>query len=509
MANLPISALTDGAPLETSDLFVIARAGSNFKIAADDIFPSAFDENAITLFSATFGNLKQAEIIIETDTISSLTGQLVLKAENTDQVRIALGASSEFYISDYSGVLTATAGLVSATDSLTLSALTLGSLTGVLVGTAGVVSATTNPSLTGITFPQDDTTITVGDGNGDTNLDIGFNTASSGDNQHIALFRTSTPASGSLVGLSIYVPNSTTNVQHRFTAQTPNTTFVNAISGSFIVGATTAPGGSQKFQVSGSAYISSILTVDALNLGNPLSVANGGTAATSLTGIIIGNGTGAMTGIATTPGAVIVGASSDSVTNLGPPGAASILTSDSGITTFSTALNNNFTFNGNLTSYAFNWVMRWAWVDSKAQDTPGGSSAADTWNVRTIQTAVATNASTNITLSGNVFTIQNGTYFVRFSAPAKEVDKHQTRLRDTTNSVNLVLGQIQYADDTNSVQNISTGFGQFTISNGPITAQFQHWTELAVASTGLGQNDTQGNTGVNAIFGMIEFWQLA
>jgi len=55
-----------------------------------------------------------------------------------------------------------------------------------------------------------------------------------------------------------------------------------------------------------------------INIDTPVTVPNGGTAATSLTGVVIGNGASAMTATAITEHAVVIGSSSSDITEVGP-----------------------------------------------------------------------------------------------------------------------------------------------------------------------------------------------
>ncbi len=96
---------------------------------------------------------------------------------------------------------------------------------------------------------------------------------------------------------------------------------ITADEGGFITGAVTLSGGSTG------------LTTDAVSsteieLTGTLDVANGGTGATTLTGVLIGNGTSAVTGNTVTQHDVLVGGASNAITSVSPSTSGLILTSN-------------------------------------------------------------------------------------------------------------------------------------------------------------------------------------
>ena len=67
--------------------------------------------------------------------------------------------------------------------------------------------------------------------------------------------------------------------------------------------------------------------------------------------------------------------------------------------------------------------------------------------------------------SGN-FTLQAGTYFVEWSAPAWRCDRHTTRLYDVNAGIAKGFGTLEFSQDSGSyTQSSSRGFARFTISS--------------------------------------------
>ena len=67
--------------------------------------------------------------------------------------------------------------------------------------------------------------------------------------------------------------------------------------------------------------------------------------------------------------------------------------------------------------------------------------------------------------SGN-FTLQAGTYFVEWSAPAWRCDRHTTRLYDVNAGIAKGFGTLEFSQDSGSyTQSSSRGFARFTITS--------------------------------------------
>jgi hypothetical protein len=78
--------------------------------------------------------------------------------------------------------------------------------------------------------------------------------------------------------------------------------------------------------------------------------------------------------------------------------------------------------------------------DVKADALPGGTATAGSWIRRVLNTSVNYPTSLIVTLTSNTFTLPQGTWLIRASAPANRVDKHQIRLVYTTTGLPVTNG---------------------------------------------------------------------
>ena len=82
----------------------------------------------------------------------------------------------------------------------------------------------------------------------------------------------------------------------------------------------------------------------------------------------------------------------------------------------------------------------WAYVaDVKAPNTDGGNFGAGAWRTRTL-TAIDGDIGSHISLANNQITLTSGTYYIRGSAPAYQVNRHRTRFYNITGSSTAIEG---------------------------------------------------------------------
>ena len=103
-------------------------------------------------------------------------------------------------------------------------------------------------------------------------------------------------------------------------------------------------------------------------------------------------------------------------------------------------------------------------ADTKSQNTAGGTFTSGAWQTRTLNTEIS-DINNICSLSSNVFTLSSGTYLIEWTAPAYNVNRHQTRLYDTTNSAVIQFGGSNYANNSNAIQNSSSGSAIVVISS--------------------------------------------
>lgn len=143
----------------------------------------------------------------------------------------------------------------------------------------------------------------------------------------------------------------------------------------------------------------------------------------------------------------------------------------------------------------------WNIVDSKASGTGGGVFSSGSWRTRDLNTTLGTNSISGSSLASNQFTLPAGTYRIFASAPTYAVNKHKTRLRNITDSVDTLLGTSEHSDQTYNGATRSFIAGIFTISSQK-TFEIQHQCQTT-------QNFGQASSfGVNEIYTVVELWKL-
>lgn len=122
--------------------------------------------------------------------------------------------------------------------------------------------------------------------------------------------------------------------------------------------------------------------------------------------------------------------------------------------------------------------------DKKAQNTSGGTFTNGAWRTRDINEEVSDTEGI-CSVASNQITLDAGTYRCSISSPAFRVDRHQTRLYDTTGSLVLLVGSAEYCDSGDATQTRSLIKGRFTLSVQSVL-EVQHRCEVTAATNGLG-----------------------
>ena len=111
---------------------------------------------------------------------------------------------------------------------------------------------------------------------------------------------------------------------------------------------------------------------------------------------------------------------------------------------------------GKFTSYAII-------ADQKANNAISGNFVSGDWRTRDLNTEL-TDADGIVSISSNQFTLQAGSYLIKWSCPAYGRSYHQSRLRNVTDGSSLGgSGTSVYADYSSNVQNTSIGSVRVTI----------------------------------------------
>jgi hypothetical protein len=151
-----------------------------------------------------------------------------------------------------------------------------------------------------------------------------------------------------------------------------------------------------------------------------------------------------------------------------------------------------------------NLAPRVAYIsEQQASGSAGGSTVANTWTTRTLNTLVD-NTGIVTSLSANTITLPAGTYRVSASAPFFNCAATTLRLRNTTDNTTAVIGQRCYSASGVTSGSSALLEGEFTITSAK-GMQIQYYAETATATNGLG---TAHSTGEVAIFSQVAITKI-
>jgi hypothetical protein len=121
----------------------------------------------------------------------------------------------------------------------------------------------------------------------------------------------------------------------------------------------------------------------------------------------------------------------------------------------------------------------------------GGTFTSGAWRTRILNHQI-TDIDNIATLSSNTLTLQAGRYMIECEVPAFKVDRHQARLWDITNSVEIGVGTNAYSGDTCETQNYSF-IREVVVLTEATTFRIEHKCTTTRATDGFG---TGGNWSV-------------
>ena len=150
--------------------------------------------------------------------------------------------------------------------------------------------------------------------------------------------------------------------------------------------------------------------------------------------------------------------------------------------------------------------------DQKTAGSNGGAFTSGSWQTRDLNTEI-TDVDGIVSISSNEFVLSTGSYLLKWSAPACQVDMHQTRLYDVTGTASIISGSSENAESTmtgyptedNKVATKSIGFARVTVGAGVTnTYKIEHRCFVTRADHGLGVG---GNFGELERFTMVEIYK--
>jgi len=147
--------------------------------------------------------------------------------------------------------------------------------------------------------------------------------------------------------------------------------------------------------------------------------------------------------------------------------------------------------------------------------TDAGNFTTNTWRTRDLNHEIA-DPDGIVSISTKQFTLQAGTYLIKWSAPAYDVDRHVTRLYDITNSALKEYGTSAMAHSSYAVMNHSFGWARVTIT-GATAYEIQHACTTTKTTYGMGVASEinaagDGDTGTTegySVYCVVEIWKEA
>lgn len=131
------------------------------------------------------------------------------------------------------------------------------------------------------------------------------------------------------------------------------------------------------------------------------------------------------------------------------------------------------------------------YVEEQAASTDGGTFTAGGWVPRVFNTTRYSRqtGSAWASLASNQITLQPGSYYIKGSAPAFDVDRHITQFQNVDDATTAITGTSQYGSAVDQMQHRSFIEGVVTISAAK-TFELQHQCQTTRSPNGLGVSST-------------------
>ena len=111
-----------------------------------------------------------------------------------------------------------------------------------------------------------------------------------------------------------------------------------------------------------------------------------------------------------------------------------------------------------------------------------------------------------VSLSSNQFTLQAGTYFIRWSAPAFNVSRHVSQLYNVSDSAIVEIGTSEYTQSDSNTVTHSTGNARVTIASAK-AFEIRHNSQGTQVGNGFGI-DTNNQASVS-VYTVVEIFKEA
>jgi len=141
--------------------------------------------------------------------------------------------------------------------------------------------------------------------------------------------------------------------------------------------------------------------------------------------------------------------------------------------------------------------------DEKSNTTAGGTFTSGSFQTRTLNT-VMTNEISGASLTSNQIILPTGTYYINAFAPAYATENHKIKLRNITDSSDVLIGSCEYAWSS-GVHTNSRVTGRFTIASQK-TFEIQHRCNQTTSGNGLGAPTSYS---VVEVYADVQIWKVA
>src|SRR5581483_9387461 len=155
----------------------------------------------------------------------------------------------------------------------------------------------------------------------------------------------------------------------------------------------------------------------------------------------------------------------------------------------------------NIPSVAPDLIVR----EEQTTNTGGGTATAGAFQARIFNTVVR-NALAGASLNGTTgdVTLQAGSYYIEWSAPAFEVGNHLTRLQNITDGTTIETGTSEENATATTITTRSNGSTVLTITSAK-AIELQHSFQTTKSTTGLG---APTNLGAKEVYAWLKVWRV-
>ena len=140
--------------------------------------------------------------------------------------------------------------------------------------------------------------------------------------------------------------------------------------------------------------------------------------------------------------------------------------------------------------------------ETQASGTFGGTFTSGSFIKRTLNTTVVNNIA-GCSLSSSVITLPAGTFYVNAISPANNVNKQKTKLRNTTDSTDELIGNSNYGNADVGMPSIVVGV--FTIA-APKNFELQARCGATQTTYGLGE---AASFSISEVYSIIQIVRIA